>query len=300
MTISALFLLLPCMVLLPASLLLLVKVFILKSSMDEICSQLEEQLSGDTNILISVSSRDKQIRRLAARLNMELRKMKKMRRQYQNGNRELQDAIMNISHDLRTPLTAITGYLDLLETEEKSDNAVRYLSYIQNRAEALKNLTDELFCFAYTTLPEEGLPLEAVCLNAALEESIAAFYAALSGRGILPKIFITEKRIYRQLNKEALSRIFDNILNNALKYSGGDLQICLREDGTVSFSNQAPTLNKIQTGRLFDRFFSVEAAQNSTGLGLSIAKALTEQMNGIITACYENGTLHVNLSFPQS
>ncbi len=296
MTTRAFFLLLPCMVLLSAALLLLVKIFLIKSSMDEICSQLEEQLSGDTNILISTSSRDKQIRRLAAGLNMELQKLKKMRRQYQNGNRELQDAIMNISHDLRTPLTAITGYLDLLETEEKSDNAVRYLSYIQNRAEALKNLTDELFCFAYTTLPEKGLPLEAVCLNAALEESIAAFYAALSGRGILPKIFITEKRIFRQLNTEALSRIFDNILNNALKYSGGDLQICLLEDGTVSFSNQAPTLNKIQTGRLFDRFFSVEAAQNSTGLGLSIAKALTEQMNGIITACYENG----NLSFPQS
>lgn len=300
MTTSAFFLLLPCIILLPAALFLLVKIFLLKSGMDEIRSQLEEQLSGDTNILISVSSRDKQIRRLAAGLNIELRKLKKMRRQYQNGNRELQDAIMNISHDLRTPLTAITGYLDLLETEEKSDNASRYLSYIQNRAEALKNLTDELFCFAYATLPEESLPLEAVCLNAALEESIASFYAALSGRGILPKIFITEKRIFRQLNKEALTRIFDNILNNALKYSDGDLEVFLREDGTVLFSNHASHLNKIQTGRLFDRFFSVEAAQNSTGLGLSIAKALTEQMNGAITAGYENGNLHVSLSFPQS
>ena len=94
--------------------------------------------------------------------------------------------------------------------------------------------------------------------------------------------------------------MFDNILSNAAKYSAGDLTVRLQPEGVVLFSNRAPALSRVQAERLFDRFFTVETAQSSTGLGLSIAKLLTEKMGGAITAEYGNGELQIRIAFPQS
>ena len=111
-------------------LVLLGKVRTLTRSMEEICDQMEDRLEGDTNNLLTLSTRDPHARRLAARLNAQLRLLRQQRRQYLNGDRELKEAVTNISHDLRTPLTAISGYLELLEEEEKSETVAQYLSFI--------------------------------------------------------------------------------------------------------------------------------------------------------------------------
>ena len=106
-----------------------------------------------------------------------------------------------------------------------------------------------------------------------------------------------EAAIIQKLDAAALRRIFDNILSNAVKYSDGDLAVSLLPDGTVTFSNSAPSLSRVQAERLFDRFYTVETARNSTGLGLSIAKLLTEKMGGTITAEYESGHLQICIAF---
>ena len=132
-----------------------------------------------------------------------------------------------------------------------------------------------------------------------LEESISAYYAVLKGCCRTPSIEMPEKKIVRSLNKAALSRIFANIISNAVKYSDGDLRVTLSETGSILFANHASGLDEVQVGRLFDRCYTVENAKKSTGLGLSIAKSLTEQMGGIITAGYENGMIQVQVSFPE-
>ena len=91
-----------------------------------------------------------------------------------------------------------------------------------------------------------------------------------------------------------------NILNNALNYSDGDLAVQLDEDGTLHFSNHAAALDEVSTAQLFDRFFTVENARHSTGLGLSIAKSLTEQMHGEISAAYSDGLLMIRLRFNET
>ncbi len=277
--------------------LLLTKIYLLQKSAKEITEAFVDKLVTDTNTLIDISSRDLHMRKLAASINEQLRLLRKQRHNYLNGDRELKEAVTNISHDLRTPLTAICGYIDLLEHEEKSEAVARYLSLIKNRTEALKQMTEELFRYSVILSTQEDMEFETVCLNRILEESIAAFYVALTGRGIKPVITITEKRIERQLNKAALSRVFSNILNNALKYSDGDLEITLKEEGSIIFSNRASSLNKVQVGKLFDRFFTVEAARSSNGLGLSIAKSLVEHMGGTITAQYKNSILYIIITF---
>lgn len=108
-----------------------------------------------------------------------------------------------------------------------------------------------------------------------------------------------EEKIVRKPDAAALRRIFDNILSNAVKYADGDLAVTLLPDGAVTFSNSAQALSRVQAERLFDRFYTVEAARDSTGLGLSIAKLLTEKMGGTISADYADGRLRIRTVFPQ-
>lgn len=275
---------------------LILKLHWMRRSILEIMDAFQDRLTADTNTLIDVSSRDPYVCQLAAAINDQLRLLRRQRHKYLHGDRELKEAVTNISHDLRTPLTTICGYMDLLQKEEKNKNVVRYLSLIENRVEAMKQLTDELF--RYSVILSAGeVKMESVHMNGVLEESIAAFYGALTSRNIHPQISITDKRIEKELNREALSRVFGNILNNALKYSDGDLQITLQNDGMIMFSNTASKLNDVLVGRLFDRFFTVEAARNSSGLGLSIAKNLVEQMNGTIAASYKDNVLTITICF---
>lgn len=278
---------------------LLIKIALLRKSAREIEEAFFNCLMTDTNAVIDISSGDSYMRKLAAAMNQQLRLLRKQRQKYLYGDLELKEAVTNISHDLRTPLTAICGYMDLLEQEEKTENVARYLSHIENRIEALKVLTEELFQYSVILAKQEELELDSVCVNSVLEESIADFYGALTEKGVVPIISITEVPVNRSLNKVALTRVFENILNNALKYSDGDLEIVLAEDGQILFSNSASELDDVVVGRLFDRFFTVENARKSTGLGLSIAKTLIEQMNGSITANYSNQKLNIVISFSE-
>lgn len=286
-----------CAVLAAAVALLVRKIVLLRRSADALRQGLQERLETDTNTLLSIPSRDRAMRALAAGLNGQLRQLRSQRQRYQNGDRELKEAVTNISHDLRTPLTAICGYLDLLRRGDKPEEQERYLELIAERAEAMKLLTQELLQYSVAAGGEQALAREPVDLNAAIEEAVASFYGVLTARGIEPQVTLPEKRVIRTLDRAALSRVLGNLLSNALKYSDGDLQITLDADGTVTLSNAAPELDEIQVGQLFDRFFTVEAARRSTGLGLSIAKTLTERMGGTITARYEKGKLVICLFF---
>lgn len=278
---------------------LLIKIYILQKAAKEIDNAFADRLITDTNTLIDISSGDRVMRHLASNINKELRKLRAERHLFQQGDTELKNAVTNISHDLRTPLTAICGYLDLLEQEEKSEKVTRYVMAIQNRAEVLKQLTEEFFRYSIIMSVQEPMQLEPLCVNDILEQSLASFYVALTKCGITPQIDITEKKVMRVLNRTALLRVFSNILNNAVKYSDGDLKVELFETGEIIFSNTARNLNDVQVGKLFNRFFSVETARNSTGLGLAIAKTLVEQMRGTITSQYQDGVLSICLGFSE-
>lgn len=272
------------------------KVYFLHKAAKEITKSFHDRLTTDTNTLIDISTRDPHMRKLASDINVQLRLLRKERHRYQQGDLELKEAVTNISHDLRTPLTAIGGYLDLLEREDKSETVQRYLSQIQNRTEALKNLTDELFRYSVVTSPQD-LKLEPMDVVLALEESLLSFYAVMEERGIRPEIQLPEEPVWRRLDAGTVNRIFSNIISNALKYSDGDLSVVMKGDGCITFSNRARNLNTVAVGRLFDRFYTVEASRNSTGLGLSIARILTERMGGTISAQYENGRLEITIGF---
>ena len=275
---------------------LFAKVYFLRKSAREIAEAFGDRLTADTNTLIDISTRDPYMRKLAADINIQLRLLRKERHRYQQGDLELKEAVTNISHDLRTPLTAINGYLDLLEREETSEKVERYISQIKNRTEVMKNLTEELFRYSVVTSSQE-LKMERVDVVRVLEESLLSFYAVMQEKGIDPEIKLPEEPVWRQLDVGVVNRIFSNIISNALKYSDGDLSVVMDEKGSITFCNTAQKLNAVAVGRLFDRFYTVEASRNSTGLGLSIAKILTERMGGSIVAEYRNGKLRILVRF---
>ncbi len=275
-----------------------IKVALLRHGIKGLRRDLVERRGQDTNTLLSLPCRDRELRRLASALNQELRALRQERLRYQQGDKELKEAVVNISHDLRTPLTAISGYLQLLQGQDLPPDTRRYLEQIGGRTQAMKRLTEELFRYS-VVMSEENLAREPVDLRRAVEEALLSFYGALEGRGIEPQVRLPETPVIRQLDPAAVNRVLGNILTNALKYSAGDLEVTLEESGRLTFSNAAPGLDPVAAGRLFDRFYTVEAARNSTGLGLSIAKVLTERMGGTLEAVYEAGRLTLTADFPK-
>ncbi len=277
---------------------LLLKIHMLKKAAKEIEDAFADRLVTDTNTRIDISSGDRSMRRLADAVNRELGKLRAERLRFQQGDTELKQAVTNISHDLRTPLTAICGYLDLLEEEKKPENVERYVAIIRNRSDMLIRLTEELFRYTVIHSREKELAREPVVINHVLEQSVAVFYTALREHNIIPRIQMPEEKVIRMLDGAALSRVCSNLIHNAIKYSDGDLDVTLEPTGEIMFANTAEGLDEVRAGRLFDRFYTVETARRSTGLGLAIARNLVEQMGGTITSEYEDGRLSIRLFFP--
>ena len=277
----------------------LVYILSLRNNIRSIARDFSEKLSMDTNTTVSVSIADSEIRRLALLINRELKALRKERLRLQQGDRELKNAVANIAHDLRTPLAAISGYLELMEAVPTDEKGHRYLAVIRERTEALKRLTEELFQYSVISSACDDMKPTSLSRNSELEIALAGAYGMLSRRGIVPEIHMPEGDVKRTLDHTALQRIFSNILANTAKYSDGDLTVVLTETGEILFQNRASGLSQVEADRLFDRFFTVENAKGSTGLGLSIAKQLTEKMGGSIRAEWKNGNLSIRLRWEE-
>lgn len=177
----------------------------LRASLCEAARELNDKLKTDTNTLISISSGDRAMRSLASEINCQLHLLRKERLKLQHGDMELKNAVTNISHDLRTPLTAICGYLDLL-IQEQSEASERYLAVIRERTDAMRGLTEELFRYSVIAGTTAELHVEPVCLNDILEQSLAGVYGTLSEHGIVPDIELSEQPVERTLDRHALRR----------------------------------------------------------------------------------------------
>lgn len=269
-----------------------IKLICIKKSIKEIKKQLSLILKTDTNSLLTISSADKDIVELADNLNKELKELRKQKLKYENGNQELKKIITNISHDMRTPLTAIKGYISLIKEDR---NKAEYIKIVERKTDDLITLTNQLFDFSKTIDLENKLEKRLYCINELLEETIANYYVIFRNRDIVPVIEISKEKIYKNIDKNSIIRVFENILSNVTKYSNGDFKVKLDDNGKIIFSNNATSLDAITVQKIFDRYFTVENAKKSTGLGLAIAKQLVELNGGNINACYNEEKLIIEI-----
>ena len=278
---------------------LTIKLYFMKKSVKEIEAGLKNILKSDTNNLITISSSEKNIKKLATSLNIELKTIRKQKLQYENGNQELKKLVTNISHDLRTPLTAIKGYIDLIEKDKLSKNQEKYLNIIQKKTDELTELTEQLFDFSKTIDNNIKISKEKCNINEILEEVLASYYVIFKEKGIEPQISMCSENVYKKLNKASIIRIFENILSNISKYCVNNFKVELKDDGTIIFANKVKDglLDATTVQKIFDRYFTVENAKKSTGIGLSIAKELVELNDGSISANFTKDTLIIEIKF---
>lgn len=276
---------------------LILRLYYIKHSIKEIEKSFTYILKSDTNNLITISSSDKDIKKLATNINENLLDLRKQKLRFENGNYELKNIITNISHDLRTPIVAIKGYADLMKENELLSEQKRYLEVIERKANELTELTKQLFEFSIIGDINLEIKKENCCINEILEETLLSYYSIFKEKNIVPEVKICSKKAYKFINKLSLIRVFENIFSNVCKYSNGDFKVEIKETGTIIFSNKAKSLDSTTVQKIFDRYFSVENAKESTGIGLSIAKRLVELNNGTITAKYINENLIIEIKF---
>ena len=280
------------------NILLAIKILTLRKSVRDLGADFSAHATLDSNTLIGVTGRDRYICALASSINETITSLRDSYHKYRQGDAEIKTAITNIAHDLRTPLTAICGYLELSMKQDMSDDLRKNLTIIDERAQYMKGLTEELFEYSVITGGEITEELATVNVNRVLEDCVMNYYPALLERGIEPKVDITETKIERQLYPTYVERIFNNLISNALKYSDGDLEISLSDNGTVKIANSASSLSNVEIQKLFDRFFTVENARSHAGgLGLSIVKTFATRMNCPIEAKYNDGKLIIEIKF---
>ena len=269
----------------------------------DICRQLAFLMKHDSNMMISSEFNMGGIGTLSDRLNEFLELRRKEKRYYQEKERLISDTYTNLSHDIRTPLTSLDGYFQLVEECENVEEQKRYLNIIHERIHSLNEMLEELFTF--TKLKNESYKLELgpCCVNRILKETVFSYYDDWVKREIQPEIQITEEELYICGNKQGLSRTIQNMIKNGLDHGEKKIGIVLERDkdqAVLKISNQVLHPEQIDIEHVFDRFYKADAARSktSTGLGLSIASEFAKRMNGEIEAKIEGNEFIVELRFP--
>ena len=269
----------------------------------DICRQLAFLMKHDSNMLIHREFGLGGIGMLSDRLNdlLELRRKEKL--YYQEKETLIADTYTNLSHDIRTPLTSLDGYFQLMEACEDIEEQRRYLNIIHERIHSLNEMLEELFMFTKLKNESYRLELTSCCINRILKETVFSYYDDWVRREIQPDIQITEEQLYIDGNKQGLSRIIQNVIKNGLDHGEKKIRIVLKREqnqAVLRISNQVTASERIDIEHVFDRFYKADAARSktSTGLGLSIAREFVRRMNGEIGAKIEENEFIVEMSFP--
>ncbi|RGF13627.1 sensor histidine kinase [Blautia sp. AM22-22LB] len=269
----------------------------------DICRQLAFLMKHDSNMLIHREFGLGGIGMLSDRLNDLLELRRKEKQYYQEKETLIADTYTNLSHDIRTPLTSLDGYFQLMEACENVEEQRRYLNIIHERIHSLNEMLEELFMFTKLKNESYRLELTSCCINRILKETVFSYYDDWVRREIQPDIQITEEQLYIDGNKQGLSRIIQNVIKNGLDHGEKKIRIVLKREqnqAVLRISNQVIASEQIDIEHVFDRFYKADAARSktSTGLGLSIAREFVRRMNGEIGAKIEENEFIVEMSFP--
>lgn len=267
-----------------------------------ICRQLQFIKSHRTNMKLSADGRFLGLEPLADEINGLLFETEEKRRTVEMQEAVIKETITNLSHDIRTPLTSLDGYVQLLEESASGEEQARYIGIIRKRIEALRGILDELFLYARL---QDGayLPaMECVELNRIVYDTLFSFYEDCKTRGMEPQVSVCEERAYVRGNDRMIGRMLQNIIKNSLEH--GEKGVCVRmtvEEQRIVFScaNKVEHADQIDIDRVFERFYRADSARanSSTGLGLSIARSLAEKMGAEMSAFLENDMFTVTVVF---
>lgn len=274
-----------------------------KREINKLKESLSEINKRNTNELLKISYPNKNLEGLIMEINNAIKIKKEIEFKYKEKDLELRQSIANMSHDLRTPLTSIMGYIQLLEDEDTDeDDKKLYMGIIERRSMTLKELISNFYDLSRIQADEYRMIMEDINLSENLCEIIALFYDDFKNKGLEPEINIQENIGFINGDEQGIARIFTNLTQNALKYAKSSLCIVLKNEGKyvlTEFSNDAPDLKNEDVPKIFDRFFTADRMRTgqNTGLGLAITKSLIEKMGHEIWAEKVEEKLYIKIKW---
>lgn len=277
------------------------RLYLHQRQLTSIRKQVEFIWENETNMELSITIRHRGWRLLAASLNKFLKDIK--RRKYVTGNQEdsFKQSITSISHDLRTPLTSASGYIQMLYKDElDEEKQKKYIGIIQNRINAVNGMLNQLFEYTRLEADVYQLECEKIDLNGILCDTISMFYDELKQREIEPDIQIEEGPVWIYGDSFAWIRVIENIISNAIKYGEDMIGISLqkKDGGTyLRISNRTSAIEQKDVDYIFERFYTTDLSKmkRSTGLGLAIAKEFVIKMGGSIEAELHEDMFAINI-----
>ena len=271
----------------------------------DICRQMQFLMESGSKQNIRLSASDKDLKRLAKQID-EWRRRQNMREiELRTKDRQLKEALANVSHDIRTPLTSLKGYFTLFRMEEEPEKREEYLDVMQERMNTLSELLEELFM--YTRLQDTGYTLELTKqdMTPFVMDTVLSFYEECSKRNVSMGMQVEEAPLVVSCNEGAVKRMVSNVMRNALQHGNGRIELVYKAEGQHSLFVCRNSLDEkvqkdIDLTQVFERFYKADEARskNSTGLGLAITKELVERMDGTIDASYENGLFAISIRLP--
>ena len=265
--------------------------------------QLNEINYKETNQKIMVRSSSALYKTLATKLNETIEEKKQSQRDYIKMEKELKETIANLSHDIRTPLTSISGYLQLLQQEDlDEEKKKKYLQIISGRTRNLQGLVESFYELSQLNSSEYKLECEEIHIERIMCELIASFYQDFVDKGLSLQIDIQENLPSAYANEGAVTRILLNLIQNTLRYAHKNIQIKLAQEGIyikLSIINESGELKEDDVPYLFDRFFMGNRVRNGegTGVGLAVVKKLVILLGGKVEAEIINERLVIEVYF---
>ena len=281
-----------CLFLTLLCLFLLGYIYNIKKALQKIHDFLKRKEKIETNKLLPAMNIDQGIGKLIILINEDLKKLRKTELALQDKREMYTWALTNFSHDLRTPLTVIKGYVDLSKRETRAKKKNDYLKIIDKKVEELSILTEMLFSYAKE---KKEIKKEEICLNVLLEDSLVSFYPLFQKNGLTPNIHLCQEKVFVLGDKQMLTRIFENLFYNMVKYATEKVDISLTKDGLVTFANKAKNINKIQFGKIFQQFLTVNNGMHSENVGLAVVQEFVSLNNGTIDTSFENGIITIKI-----
>lgn len=273
-----------------------------RRQMKNICRQLSFLMKKDSNMLLTGDVRIGGIGKLLDTLNDYLLVQRKKERYYQEKEKTIANTYTSLSHDIRTPLTSLDGYFQLLETSDTEEEQKKYITIIQDRIKSLKDMLEELFTFTKLKNASFQLELSKCCINQMVKDTIFSYYDEWMEKEIEPHISITDTLLYMKGNEQAIRRVLQNIIKNGLDHGEKEVDISLQEMEqkiVIEIKNKVYHPEDIDITQVFTQFYKADMARSKTssGLGLSIAKEFVLQMQGEISARIEEKKFCVCIQF---
>ncbi len=272
----------------------LISLFIFLGDIKDMLKQIDYKNKTNSHFEISTQSSLPSIKKLQLEINELYENINEVEERASKKEKEMRTLMSGISHDIRTPLTSIKGYLKLIEEADDDQERKKYYDIVEYRLDALGSMLEDLFVHSKISDSEYELKKESVEIFPIICKVVASFYDDFEKKNIEPIIHFSNEHLRVKANQDMLIRMIHNLVNNVLKHGCDDFEI-KEIDNKIFFINKVQNCEQIEVDRLFDRFYQADLSrhQNSTGLGLSIVKQIAEIHGWSINACIEDNKLTI-------